>query len=131
MPMACALCRRVAIGHQSTVQHRQGSEWFREIANVTVERFGTREAALTAETAAIETEKPLYNKPTTPIVRKVVVPVWPPRPEILALQLTGQEKDEMRKAANRAGMPMSVFARTLTMAAIRKGDTVVTTVKAA
>jgi hypothetical protein len=58
-------------------------------------------------------------------------PVWPPRPEILALQLTGQEKDEMRKAANRAGMPMSVFVRPLTMAAIRKGDTVVTTVKAA
>jgi hypothetical protein len=46
------------------------------------------------------------------------------RPEILALQLTKPEKDEFRRAAAKAGLPMSVFTRLLALAAIKRGETV-------
>lgn len=41
-------------------QHRN-KRWFGEIAKVTVEKCPTREAALEAETKAIETEDPINN----------------------------------------------------------------------
>jgi hypothetical protein len=49
------------------------------------------------------------------------------RPEILALQLTKPEKEEFRRAAAKAGLPMSVFTRLLALAAIKRGETVGTT----
>lgn len=42
-------------------QHRADSEWFPEIAKVTIERFSTRAEALEAERKAIQTEGPRYN----------------------------------------------------------------------
>jgi hypothetical protein len=33
------------------------------------------------------------------------------RPEIVAVQLTGQEKSELTKAAEAMGLPVSVFVR--------------------
>ncbi len=42
-------------------QHANGSGWFNDIALVKVETFKTRSKALKAETAAIQTENPLYN----------------------------------------------------------------------
>jgi predicted GIY-YIG superfamily endonuclease len=42
-------------------QHRSGSHWYDEIANVTIEKFPDRTAALNAEFKAIQTEKPAHN----------------------------------------------------------------------
>lgn len=42
-------------------QHRIGSPWFEQIANITVEWFETRQEALDAERAAIIAEQPMFN----------------------------------------------------------------------
>jgi len=42
------------------VQHR-AAEWFLRIKRVEIESFATREEALLAESAAIKSEKPLFN----------------------------------------------------------------------
>lgn len=42
-------------------QHRGEKPWWHEIANITIERFPNRDAALEAERAAIRSESPLYN----------------------------------------------------------------------
>ena len=42
-------------------QHREAAHWFDEIANVTIETFPTREAALAAERNAIANENPACN----------------------------------------------------------------------
>lgn len=41
--------------------HRSGSDWFNDIATVTVEHFESRRAALDAERVAIATEHPQHN----------------------------------------------------------------------
>lgn len=41
-------------------QHKS-SHWFNSIANVTIENFPTREAAIDAEIMAIQTEEPRFN----------------------------------------------------------------------
>jgi hypothetical protein len=46
-------------------QHKKTAEWHKNIAKVTVETFETREAALLAETIAIQKENPIYNKQKT------------------------------------------------------------------
>ena len=43
-------------------QHQRTAHWFDQVANVSVQKFPTRKAALEAEKLAIQTEKPLYNK---------------------------------------------------------------------
>lgn len=43
-------------------QHRSGSGWYDEITNVTIEKFPTKSAAKEAESIAIRSENPLYNK---------------------------------------------------------------------
>lgn len=50
--------------------HRHSSPWFDQIANITIERFDSREAALHAETMAIITEKPIYNLDQTPTSKR-------------------------------------------------------------
>ena len=42
-------------------QHRKHSDWFKDITNVKIEPFYTRDAALKAEQTAIIAEKPLHN----------------------------------------------------------------------
>jgi len=42
--------------------HKLYSPWFTQIAEWTFQEFETREAALAAEKAAIETERPPYNR---------------------------------------------------------------------
>jgi len=42
-------------------QHREHSSWFDEIATVKIETFDSRDGALTAETIAINEERPVYN----------------------------------------------------------------------
>jgi excinuclease UvrABC nuclease subunit len=42
-------------------KHRQSSEWFGEIVTITIARFETRAAALAAEKAAVQTERPRFN----------------------------------------------------------------------
>jgi predicted GIY-YIG superfamily endonuclease len=42
-------------------QHRRNSFWFGEIASASFQHFENREAALDAETLAIQAEKPLHN----------------------------------------------------------------------
>jgi predicted GIY-YIG superfamily endonuclease len=42
-------------------QHKKHAHWFSQIALVTIEMCETREAALTAERVAVQTEKPIYN----------------------------------------------------------------------
>lgn len=46
---------------QRLAQHKEHSDWFESIANVTIEQFDTREEALKAERAAIFHERPLHN----------------------------------------------------------------------
>ena len=43
-------------------QHFEGSHWARNVANVTIEWFDSRDQALTAEADAIVGEFPLFNK---------------------------------------------------------------------
>lgn len=43
-------------------QHRNTSEWSHRVRTITIEHFPTREAALDAETEAIRTERPAFNK---------------------------------------------------------------------
>ena len=42
-------------------QHRDHSEWFKQIKNVTIEHFATREEAMAAERKAIKSEAPKFN----------------------------------------------------------------------
>lgn len=42
-------------------QHREHSTWYAQIANVTIEKFESREEALAAETQAIRRESPRFN----------------------------------------------------------------------
>jgi len=42
-------------------QHRNESNWFKQIDTIKIQHFPTRGAALRAELAAIRTEKPKYN----------------------------------------------------------------------
>lgn len=46
------------------------------------------------------------------------------RRSVVTLMLTAEERQEMRKAADAAGLPLSMFLRLLAMAAIRRGETV-------
>jgi hypothetical protein len=48
------------------------------------------------------------------------------RPEIVALHLTASEKAELKRAAERATMAVSVLVRALALAAVRRGEIVVT-----
>lgn len=43
-------------------QHRTGSEWWPEVASITVENFASRAAAERAERKAIASERPIHNK---------------------------------------------------------------------
>ena len=42
-------------------QHRDHSDWFKTITNVTIEHFPTREEAMAAERKAIKSENPKFN----------------------------------------------------------------------
>jgi predicted GIY-YIG superfamily endonuclease len=42
-------------------QHRDHSEWFKKIKNLTIEHFATREEAMAAERKAIKSENPKFN----------------------------------------------------------------------
>jgi hypothetical protein len=46
------------------------------------------------------------------------------RRAVVTLMLTAAERQEARRAAEKAGLPLSQFLRLLTMAAIRRGETV-------
>lgn len=54
----------VGVSLRSTVRliaHVANAKWADQIATITIERFPTRKAALQAERAAIQAEKPLHN----------------------------------------------------------------------
>jgi hypothetical protein len=56
------------------IGHRSASRLYDQIANVNIEKFSTREAAITAEKAAIKMERPRYNikqRMTVPIPAKI------------------------------------------------------------
>ena len=42
-------------------QHRDHSDWFKSITNVTIEHFPTREEAMAAERQSIKSENPKFN----------------------------------------------------------------------
>lgn len=46
---------------QRLAQHRHSAHWFKKIVSVGIEWFPSREAAIEAEAAAIQLEKPLHN----------------------------------------------------------------------
>ena len=43
-------------------QHRSSADWFDQIAKIEIEQFETRDLALAAEAAAINAERPKYNR---------------------------------------------------------------------
>ncbi len=43
------------------VAHQNSSEWFGDIASITIEKFGSRDAAEAAEIIAIKAEAPRFN----------------------------------------------------------------------
>jgi hypothetical protein len=47
------------------------------------------------------------------------------RPEVLVVQLTLQEKQELRRAAEQACVPVTVLARAVLLAAVRRGGEIV------
>jgi len=62
-------------------QHKQASGWFDDIARVDIKTLPSRKEALDAETKAIQTEAPKYNKQKrTP----------PPKPHVKAEEAKGQ-----------------------------------------
>jgi hypothetical protein len=46
------------------------------------------------------------------------------RRAVVTLMFTESERQEVRRAAEKAGLPLSQFLRLLTMAALRRGETV-------
>lgn len=52
-------------------QHELGTPWWPLVARVDDERFSNIDAALDAETKAIETESPVYNRTSRPVGRQV------------------------------------------------------------
>lgn len=65
-------------------QHRAASNWFPQIAKVTIEAFDTRADALVAERVAIDRECPVYNvqRPLPPAVRGAEKNAPIPAPEL-------------------------------------------------
>lgn len=59
-----------------TSQHRKNSPWYREIANIKIEHYETRQEALDAEILAIKFEKPLYNKIHSKISDRNLAPIF-------------------------------------------------------
>ncbi|AUQ74726.1 hypothetical protein PhaeoP71_01865 [Phaeobacter piscinae] len=57
-----SLCHLTRLG-----QHRSSSEWFWDIANITVEHFETREQAVAAEAEAVRLEVPKCNVRRAPL----------------------------------------------------------------
>lgn len=61
-----------------TCEHEQASPWFDYVAYIKVEHYATRSGALIAESKAIKSENPVYNKscmvrqPTKPITEEDV-----------------------------------------------------------
>jgi hypothetical protein len=53
------------------------------------------------------------------------MPVKRRRPEVVAVQLTAKEKQELQRAADQAVLPLSAFVRALALTAVRRGDLVV------
>jgi hypothetical protein len=47
------------------------------------------------------------------------------RPETIKVMATASEKKELKRAADKADVPLAVLVRTLALAAIRGGQTVV------
>ncbi|MAM60881.1 hypothetical protein [Maritimibacter sp. UBA3975] len=43
-------------------QHKNGSDWWQEVASITVENFASRAAAERAERRAISSERPIHNR---------------------------------------------------------------------
>lgn len=56
----------VGISYDFLKRSHKGSKWFYRITTITIEHYETRELALQAETAAIITEKPLFNISSNP-----------------------------------------------------------------
>lgn len=46
------------------------------------------------------------------------------RPAGVTVMLTEQERKEVRKAADQAGLSLSVFIRLITMSALQRGETI-------
>jgi len=52
----------ISLNHMARLQqHKDASGWFDKIVHITVEQFETRQAAMDAETNAIQKEKPIHN----------------------------------------------------------------------
>ena len=50
------------------------------------------------------------------------------RPSGITVMVSAEERQEMRRAADQAEMPLSMFVRMITLAAIRRGETLSTVV---
>lgn len=51
---------------QRSHEHERSSDWFREVAKITVQHFATRAEMMAAELLAIQTENPIWNKAENP-----------------------------------------------------------------
>jgi hypothetical protein len=47
------------------------------------------------------------------------------RPFVVAVQLDERERQELRRASNQAGVPLSVLVRMIALAAVRRGELVI------
>ena len=66
------------------LQHKEHADWFENIANVTIDKFESRELAIKAEILAIKTEKPIYNiSHNKPAKNKQIVKPLLPKKTIL------------------------------------------------
>lgn len=63
-----------------TAQHSTNSEWFVDIANITLQHFDTPRAALLAEEQAIRAERPQFNFVHNPDAVRRTRRKWPTTP---------------------------------------------------
>ena len=62
----------MSLNHVARLRQHSSKSWFFEVVRVDVEHFATRELADAAETRAIQTEKPRYNKAKTKVKKMPV-----------------------------------------------------------
>jgi predicted GIY-YIG superfamily endonuclease len=89
--------------------HRSSSPWWRLVARKSVVEYPDRDLALAAEAAAIQTEKPLYNRDGVPAELRRSPEMYSADP--LQVYITQEERRALRVKAAQAGLSMSAYVR--------------------
>lgn len=100
--------------------HKSVSHWFNEIVTVTIQHFTTLQEALKAETCAIKHERPLYNKKDLVPPKKRTCAKKPKSGVRVFLYLDSKLSDWVASEAEKFGINITAFTRTLLIDAYNK-----------